>query len=268
MFNEIKNFVSDIIKKRETIKTLTIRNIKARHAGSYLGVFWIYFQPLLFMVVLCFVFSIGLKGAESKGDVPFVIVLTVGFTAWYYFADCFGSSPKTINRHSYLVKKVNFRLSILPIVNLLENIVSHIVLVFFVLRLSVYYGFMPSWYWLQILYYFFAMFVLLIGLSWIVSSTNLFVKDVSNLVAITVQFGFWLTPIFWNIERIPVKFIWIVKLNPMFYIIEGYRDCLIYKVGFWQKPYLTLYFWCFALSVCLIGALVFRRLRPHFAEVI
>jgi lipopolysaccharide transport system permease protein/teichoic acid transport system permease protein len=267
VFNEIKSFFLEITKKRETIKTLAIRNIKIKHSGSFLGFFWIYFQPILFILILYFVCSVGLKTGNSNVGAPFVVYLSVGIVAWSFFADCFGSSPKIIQQHAYMIKKVNFRLSILPIVNLIEKTVTHIVLVLFVLIISVYNGFIPSWYWWQILYYYFAMSVLLLGLNLLTSSTNLFVKDVSNVVSIIVQFGFWITPIFWGVETIPEKFVWVVKLNPMYYIIDGYRDCLIYNIPFWQKPYLTLYFWCMALLICFFGAIVFRKLRPHFAEV-
>jgi ABC-type polysaccharide/polyol phosphate export permease len=127
---------------------------------------------------------------------------------------------------------------------------------------------LPGVYTLQLIYYLAAMFFLLLGLGWITSSTSIFVQDVSNIVMIITQFGFWLTPIIWNITRIPEKYRWIIKLNPMCYIVNGYRDSLIYKIPFWSKPYETIYFWFFTLMVLLIGVVVFRRLKPHFGEVI
>jgi ABC-type polysaccharide/polyol phosphate export permease len=127
---------------------------------------------------------------------------------------------------------------------------------------------LPSFCAFQLIYYLVALFLLLLGLGWITSSTSLFVQDVSNVVSIIAQFGFWFTPIIWNIDRIPVKYQWIIKLNPMCYIVNGYRDSLIYKIPFWSKPYETLYFWFFTVTVLLIGVVVFRRLKPHFGEVI
>jgi len=111
------------------------------------------------------------------------------------------------------------------------------------------------------------MFVLLLGLAWITSACNLFVKDVSNVISVIIQFGFWLTPIFWTLEMIPQKFHWIIKLNPMYYIVSGYRDSIVSRVGFWEREN-TIYFWIFTLIILFVGINVFRKLKPHFAEVV
>jgi len=83
-----------------------------------------------------------------------------------------------------------------------------------------------------------------------------------------LQFGFWLTPIFWNISMVPQQYQWIIKLNPLFYIIEGYRNSMIYHKWFWQDLHTTLYFWVVTGVFFVVGALTFRKLRPHFADVL
>jgi len=79
---------------------------------------------------------------------------------------------------------------------------------------------------------------------------------------------FWMTPIFWNIDMLPVRFRFFLKLNPLFYIVQGYRESFIYKVPFWTHPYYALYFWGLSLIIFILGVLVFKRLRPHFADVL
>jgi ABC-type polysaccharide/polyol phosphate export permease len=111
------------------------------------------------------------------------------------------------------------------------------------------------------------MSVLLLGLGWMTASTSIFVSDVKKLVMVLIQFGFWLTPIFWNISKIPEKFRWIIELNPMYYIVTGYRDSIITQVPFWERGN-TIYFWCFTLVCLYLGISIYRKLRPHFAEVI
>ncbi len=109
---------------------------------------------------------------------------------------------------------------------------------------------------------------MLLGLSWLTSAVRVFVKDIGNLISVLIQVGFWATPIFWQIGLVPEKYQWIIKLNPAYYIINGYRDSLINQQWFWQDMSLTLYF----LGLCLFslgfGALVFKRLRPHFGDVL
>ena len=108
----------------------------------------------------------------------------------------------------------------------------------------------------------------LLGIGWLTSSTSIFVKDIGNLVGVLVQFGFWLTPVFWNVSMIPEKYRWLVELNPANYIISGYRDSLVSQVAFWDKPIVTLYYWTVTSLFLLAGISVFRKLKPHFAEVV
>jgi lipopolysaccharide transport system permease protein/teichoic acid transport system permease protein len=83
-----------------------------------------------------------------------------------------------------------------------------------------------------------------------------------------VQFGFWLTPIFWSFKIVPEQYHDLIKLNPVYYIVEGYRDSLIYDTWFWERTELSFQFWIVALFFFFVGAVVFRKLRPHFADVL
>lgn len=214
------------------------------------------------------VFTLGFRANSSSDGVPFVLYLITGMIAWTFFAQNFNAGSNILRQFSFLIKKLNFRLSILPIVKLLSALIPHSFFISIAIGLAWYNGFTPTWYTLQILYYLFASTMLLIGLGWLTSSTNIFVKDVSKVVGIIVQFGFWLTPIFWNISRIPQEYQWIIKLNPAYYLVSGYRDSLLYHKWFWERPHETLYFWGVTSVILLLGMIVFKRLRPHFAEVI
>ncbi|MBL4774800.1 MAG: ABC transporter permease [Mariprofundus sp.] len=120
----------------------------------------------------------------------------------------------------------------------------------------------------QIIYYLFALLVLMLGLSWLTSALNVFVKDVGQIVSIFLQFGFWATPIFWNVNQIPEMYRFYFQLNPMHYIVEGYRDAFIFHVPFWEKWEAGLFFWCVNITILLVGVVTFKRLRPHFADVL
>jgi lipopolysaccharide transport system permease protein/teichoic acid transport system permease protein len=105
-------------------------------------------------------------------------------------------------------------------------------------------------------------------MSWITSSIVVFSKDIGQLVNMFLQFGFWLTPIFWSINIIPPKYHALIKLNPIFYITEGYRDAFVHQVWFWERIWQTMCFWSITGIIFVTGALVFTFLRPHFADVI
>lgn len=260
------SFIKEIYLKKSVIYELTKRDFQAQYKGSYLGFFWTYIQPLAFILIIWIVLNYGFR-AQHIENAPHSFWLIVGMIPWLYFSEVFIASTNVIQQYNFLIKKVNFSLGILPLVKIFSALINQLVFIFFVILMGVFYGVYPGFHTLQIIYYLLCVFVLLIGLGWITSSTSIFVKDINNIVSILIQFGFWLTPIFWNITMVPVQYHWLIKLNPVYYIISGYRDSFIYGTSFWSKPAEALYFWLVVLTILLIGAVVFRRLRPHFAEV-
>ena len=106
------------------------------------------------------------------------------------------------------------------------------------------------------------------GISWLVSALNVFFRDVGEFVGVIVQIGFWATPIFWDLKIMPQHLHSIIELNPLCYIIQGYRESFIYFIPFWHHPNQTLYFWSFGLVSLIIGAIVFKKLKPHFADAL
>jgi teichoic acid transport system permease protein len=110
--------------------------------------------------------------------------------------------------------------------------------------------------------------VLVIAVSTMTVSLTPFFRDLTQMVSIALQFGMWMTPIMWDDSRLPEQYRWIVFINPMTYIVEGYRDAIIRGRWFWEKPMETIYFWVFVSVLFLVGGRLFTRLRPHFADVL
>jgi ABC-type polysaccharide/polyol phosphate export permease len=262
-----KEFVVILFQRRYLIGEMAKRNITQQYVGSFLGFFWTFINPLVMIFILWVVFSVGFRAAP-KGNVPFVVWLTAGMAMWNTFAEIINGSTGVIIRNTHLVKKVVFPLSILPVVELVSSFVTHTVLLLMLLAMIVLYGMPFSFYWLQFLYYFAAMSALALGLSWITSSVNIFARDTSQIVGVILQFGFWATPIFWDVSIMPTPVQFALKLNPMYYIVQGYRDSFIYFVPFWHHWQMTLYYWGLTGFVFILGATIFLRLRPHFADVL
>jgi lipopolysaccharide transport system permease protein/teichoic acid transport system permease protein len=260
-------FLLILYRRRFLIVEMAKRDIAANHVGSLLGFFWTFINPLVMILILWLVFSIGFKAAP-KGNVPFVIWLTAGMAIWNTFVEAISGSTTVILSNAHLVKKVVFPLSILPVVKLVGSFITHFVFMLLLVVLILVNGLPFSFYWFQALYYFGAMTVLALGLGWITSSINVFARDTAQIVSVVLQFGFWATPIFWDIDIMPRSFRFLLKLNPMFYIVQGYRETFIYFVPFWQHGTMTLYYWGVTLVVLAAGAAIFLRLRPHFADVL
>lgn len=261
-------FLSHIFENYRLIATLIVHDFKRQYFGSYFGLFWAFFQPIVFIAVIWFVFEIGFKAQSVTKDIPFALWLICGMVPWFFFANSISSGTHAILLNAYLVKKVSFRVSILPLVQVGSAFIIHAVLTLIMLFIFLLYGHFPDIYWLQLFYYLFCTVILLLGITWLTSAIMVFVKDIGNLIAVIIQLGFWATPIFWNIDVIPSKYRIFIELNPIFYIVDGYRDALINGVWFWEKGWLSLYFWVFCIIFLALGALVFRKLRPHFGDVL
>lgn len=267
------NYAKDIVQSRKLLGNLAKNDLKSRFAGSYLGIVWSFIQPIVTVFVYWFVFQIGLRNSSVvtvNGDIPFVLWFVAGLVPWFFYSEAWNTATNVLVDYSYLVKKVVFKIDILPLVKMLSGLIVHVFFVVFVLLLYLLYGKFPGISAVQVIYYSLCMFVLVLGQSYLTCACLLFFRDLSQIINIWMQMGIWLTPIMWNIETIDLpKFILpIFRLNPMFYVVQGYRDALINKIWFWERTEDTIYFWVFTIIAFVLGRTVFRKLKPHFADVL
>jgi teichoic acid transport system permease protein len=258
----------EIKNNRSLIWNLSKNDFKTKYAGSYLGITWAFVQPIVTILVYWFVFEFGLKAGSPIHDVPFVVWFVSGLVPWFFFQESLLNATNCMMEYSYLVKKVVFKISILPIVKIISALFVHLVFLGFLFIVAGIYGFYPSQYSIQLIYYSFCIFCLTLAISYATSAMIIFFKDLGQLINIFLQVGMWMTPIMWSYTIVAERFQWIVKLNPMYYIVEGYRDTFINKVWFFQRYFQTVYFWIITLVLFVIGAVIFKKLKPHFADVL
>lgn len=244
------------------------RDFQNRYLGTYFGLPWAFIQPSMGILVIWFVFTFGLRVGDITPGVPFIVWLVCGMVPWIFIAEALRGGCDVLIEYSYLLKKINIRASLIPLIKIFSAFIIHIFFILLVILISVVNKYMFSLFWFQVIYYSFAGLYLCIGVSYITSSINVFVRDVSQFIGVFIQLFFWITPIFWNITTVPEKIRFFIKLNPFYYVITGYRDAFIYKRWFWENYQLTIYFWIVSTLIFLIGAAIFRRLRPHFGDVL
>lgn len=267
MLRSFLAFTRVLIEQRYLIRDMAKRQIASKYVGSLLGLLWMIIHPMVLITVFWFVFSFGFR-VTPNNDVPFVVWLTAGLAPWYFFAQIVPATAGSIVAHTNLVKKTLFPSEILPIVNIISSMVSHLVFLVLLIILILLQQLGFSFYILQFLYYLFCLCMLMLGIGWIVSALNVFFRDIGPIIGLVIQVGFWATPIFWNLGMMPPKVQAILKLNPMFYIVQGYRNSFVYHIGFWETPYLTLYFWSVTILLLAVGITIFQRLKPQFADVL
>ena len=247
---------------------LAKNDFRTKYAGSFLGIIWAFIQPVVTVLVYWFVFS-KLRSGMIR-EVPFILWLIAGLVPWFYFQDCLNTGCNSLIEYSYLVKKVVFRIEVLPIVKIISALFVHMFFIGVLLVLYIAMGHMPGITVIQIIYYSFCTLMLTLGCSYFTCSVAVFFRDLTQIVNICLQVGVWMTPIMWNFNDFhlsrPLRMIFM--LNPMYYIVEGYRSSLIEGSWFFERPALTAYFWLLTLVLWLLGIRTFRKLRIHFADVL
>lgn len=267
----IKEYKALIKTKLEDIKLickLVKNDLKARYSGSALGLVWAYVQPLVTVLVFWYVFQVGFRNPPVS-DVEYILWFIAGFIPWTFFNDGILSSANVFYEYSYLVKKMKFKVWQLPIVKVMSSFCIHFFLLVFVVGMYLLYGHQPKLAWVSILYYSGCIMFLLIGNAFLVGALSVFFKDAVQMVGIILQIGFWLTPVFWSDESMSENILRILSLNPLHYVLQGYRDALIRGIPFWEEPIGQIaYFWIIAIIINIIGLSIYKKLRVHFSDLL
>ena len=259
----------ELYQSRHLIWKLAKNDFKKRYAGSYMGAVWAMAQPVVTVAMYYVVFDVIMKGGtRGSSDVPFVLFLTAGLVPWFFFSEALNNGTNAMLEYNYLVKKVVFKISVLPIIKIIAATFIHAFFVCILLIVAAIYGYYPTVYTLQIFYYSACLFILVLALCYSTCAIVVFFRDLSQIINIGLQIGMWATPILWDLGAINEKWVPIVKINPMVYIVSGYRSAIYERSWFFEDFFSTMYFWIATVVLFGIGAAIFKRLKIHFADVL
>lgn len=272
LYDKITQLPVELWQNRHLIWKLAKNDFKKRYAGSYMGAVWALVQPVITVAMYYIVFDkimgTGGGGLRDSGEVPFVLFLTAGLVPWFFFNEAWTNATNALREYDYLVKKVVFKISILPIIKTIAATFIHLFFVLILLIVAAIYGYYPTVYTLQLVYYSACLFIFVLALSYTTCSVVVLFKDLSQIINIILQIGIWATPIMWNMEGLSDGWKVVVKLNPLVYIVNGYRDAIYGGRWFFEDFFSTMYFYVVTAVLFGIGAVIFKRLKVHFADVL
>ncbi len=268
-YDKITVLPKELYQSRHLIWKLAKNDFKKRYAGSYLGAVWAMIQPVVTVAMYYVVFDVIMgTGKSMVPDKPYVLFLTAGLVPWFYFNEALNNGTNALLEYNYLVKKVVFKISILPIIKIIAATFIHVFFAVILLVIAACYGYFPTIYTIQMVYYSFCLFILVLGMCYTTCAVMVFFKDIGQIISILLQIGMWATPILWDIGGISPTAQMLVKINPLVYIVNGYRSAIFEKAWFFEDFYSTMYFWIITVVIFGLGALVFKRLKVHFADVL
>jgi teichoic acid transport system permease protein len=258
--------LKDHVKWRHQIFQLAKSDIIKTYSGSALGWAWAVVKPTVTIAVLWFVIGIGLRQGGDIEGYPFLLWLITGLVPWFYMDDMITESTTAFLTYSFLITKMKFPISTIPTFVGVAKLIIHLALTLVVVLFYAGYGYYPDIYILQLPIYMFLMFLFFINWGLFAAMLSAISKDFMNLVKAFVTAIFWLSGILFNVrtDEMPQWVRSIETVNPVSFIVEGYRDVFVYKVWFWENPKKMTYFF---LVLIIMGALATWSYRKLYREI-
>jgi ABC-type polysaccharide/polyol phosphate export permease len=262
-------FLRNLVERRSLLEQLVRRDFQLRFVGSAVGWIWGLIHPLVLLVCWWFVFVKVLK-LKPEGAVTdnYPLLLFAGMLPWLLFSDTVQRSATAMLDQSNLITKTVFPSEILPVSVFLSSVVSHLLAVALMVvaagvmlnQISIFLLLLPV--------YIFVLGLFAVGVGWIVASLHVFQRDTAQVMSVVLQFWFWITPIFFVEGRYPARARILLMLNPINYMVRGYRQMLLTSTWGWSDLRDLGVAAAFGVALFLIGGLFFRYMKRGFADVL
>lgn len=254
----------DLYQYRELLKSNVKKEIRGKYKGSFLGILWSFVSPLLMTLVYAIVFPFLMRGAGYEHYTTFLII---GILPWTWFTTSIAQGTFVVLGNAGIIKKVYFPREILPISvvtsGLINFLISCIVMLLFIVFSGI--GFSINMLFLPLVIL--AQYLFTLGIIFITSAINVYVRDLEYIINFIIQMLFYGTPILYSTDMFanaPKVISTLININPMGVIITSYRDILYWK----NMPHLNSLFIVIvgSLLLCFVGLMIFRKLSKGFAE--
>ncbi len=219
------HLLREIRRNRELIWALAMKELHVRYKRSALGFFWSLLHPLLMMLILAVVFST----IARMGNVKFYSVFLIStLLPWTFMAQALSYSAESIVQNGELLKKIYVPKAVFPLAAIVANIINFVLSLVPLLLLLAVLRFPLHWTWLYLPIPFLGLVLFATGCGLFVASANVFFRDVSHILQIVLSAWFYCSPIIYSLDFIPHKYVPIFRLNPMVYVLNGFRHGIYY----------------------------------------
>ena len=254
------NIFKNLYNYRELLKTSVKKEVRGKYKNSFLGVIWSFLNPLLQIMVYAIVFPLILRNNQDN----YVIFLCCGLIPWNFFATAINRSAFSFVENGNIIKKVFFPREIIPISVVTSEAVNFLISSIIILGFVLFGGLGLSKYLIFYPIILIVQYLIILGIAIIISSICVYLRDLQHFVGVALQLFFYAAPVVYAAESIPQNYQWILKYNPMTYIINSYRD-IFYSQTMPDLHSLAIVF-AIAIILCFVGYLIFSKLQKNFAE--
>ncbi|SRR6266498_4801303 len=253
----------DLWAYRELLYFLTWRDVKVRYKQTELGIAWAIIQPLFTMLVFTLFFG-RLAGVPSD-NVPYPVFAYAGLLAWTFFANAITNSGNSLVGSANLITKVYFPRMIIPGAAVAAGLVDFAIAFVILVLLMIYYKVMITWSILMFPVVVMLTTLLALGMGMWLSALNVKYRDVRFALPFLVQLWMFVSPVIYPASFLPQKFRWILSVNPLTGIIEGYRSALFGRPFNWIALAVSA---AITLILLIYSSYAFRRMEKTFADIV
>jgi|SRR5580700_5248400 lipopolysaccharide transport system permease protein len=263
-----RHFLKNLVERRTLIGQLVRRDFEQRYVGSAAGWVWGAIHPMVLLASYYFIFQVCLKMTMPAGGVTtsYLMYMFCGFLPWLLFQDTVVRSASSLIEHSNLITKTVFPAEVVPVSIFLSSLIHHLIALVLVVAIAAIFLKVFTLKILLLPIYMFFIGLLAVGVGWFASSLHVYLRDTAQVLAVVMTLWFWITPIMITEDRIPSPFDRLVRLNPMTWIVHGYRYRLLSPL--WPSWHELAVLAAYSGAVFVLGGLFFRHLKRGFADVL
>ncbi len=267
---EFFNGLATFWRRRWLVKYFIQRQVTRSYKQSYLGLSWILLSPLVWVFFLALIFSdeFGIKGRmvpiTGEADLNFGLYLYCGLLPFLAFSEAMNKGMNAVRSSSGLVQKVVFPMEILPFTNTIASMIDKFFGVGALLIVVVLFGRDLHWTALALPLIVVLQVVFILGLSYFMAVVGTYLPDLTEVMRPVIRGTFFLTPIIWSPDRLPEQIRWVVDYNPLAYLVNAYREAVLF--GNLPGTLSTVYFTLFSVALFVAGFALFNRLKGGFAD--
>lgn len=267
--NTLREIIADHIEYRRQLFRLAKSDIIKTYSGTMLGWLWALLKPGIYLGIYYFVFTVGVRVGKPVGEYSYFMWLLAGLIPWFYIRNIFVAGAGSIRKYRYMVTKIKFPVSTIPTVENLSNIFINLVLQFIMLMYFVVAGKGPDAYWLQLPLYWCAMIIFFNWWSLFAGLLSTMSKDFLQLIKSVTIALFWISGVIFDVGNIGIPIVEkILMINPVTFIINGFRDCLVYKRWFWEDLSSLLMFVIVFVLMNVLALFVYKKTRKDIPDML
>lgn len=263
---ESLKIINEQFRSLPLIIRLAVYDTKSKYQLHYLGMLWQFLNPLIQILAYWFVFGIGIKKGAPMDGYPFIIWMLAGIIPWFFISPTLLEGSNSIYKRINLVAKMNFPISALPTIAIFSNLFSYFIMMLLYVLILVLNGYYPTLHWLQYFYYLICMIIFMFSLSLFNSTISILIRDYQQLLQAVTRLLFFLTPIFWSMDHMGATVTTLLKLNPFYYIIDGFRNSFLNGPWFFNDVKYGLYFWLLTFLLLMVGSVLHLKFRNRFID--